>query len=233
MRNFWVAAALAVFLAVVPAPTVKAAPPILSKSQVEAAYLYNFTRFVEWPSTVFAGDQAPLVVGILGQDPFGPLLDSLVAGEKIHGRPLQVRRFARVQDVADCQVLFISISETDRVSQICAALQNRHILTVSDIPDFARRGGIIEFVQEADRIRFRIALNRARAESLEISAKLLRPAEVVSLRRQSVRLREQVGLSSADLPAPGLVTFLLPTLVEWALPSSKRLLSPPLIGGLP
>src|ERR1041385_8146746 len=97
---------MAVVLALI-RPVEGAPPPQLSKPQIEAAYLYNFTRFVEWPATVFANDRSPLVLGVLGQDPFGSLLDDLVSGERINGRPIIVRRFARVADVDDCHVLFI------------------------------------------------------------------------------------------------------------------------------
>jgi len=211
-----------------------AAPLQLSKPQIEAAYLFNFARFVEWPGTVFADEHAPLVVGILGQDPFGSLLDDLVAGEKIHGRSLVVRRFTRVQEIGDCHILFISHSESDRVAQICAALQSRHILTVSDIPDFARHGGIIEFVQDADRIRFRISLKRARAELLEVSAKLLRPAEVISKNVPGARPAAAL-LSFAERALPAeLVDRVLPALADWVrLPEASQLSQAFFGGSLP
>lgn len=172
---------LAAFLVVCTVARAPAAPAgTFAPYQIEAAYLLNFTRLVSWPAQTFPAETTPLVIGILGKDPFGPLIDDVVRGEKTGLHPLQVRRFSRAEDISDCQLLFVSRSESDRVAQICATLKNRHILTVSDIPDFARRGGIIELVQGTDRIRFRIARRVAEAEALEISAKLLRPAEIVS-----------------------------------------------------
>ncbi|MEO6876016.1 MAG: YfiR family protein [Opitutaceae bacterium] len=197
----------------------------LSSIQVEAAYLYNFTRFVTWPASSFATADSPLVVGILGKDPFGRLLDDLAAGERINGRNLVVRRFKRVDEIGDCHVLFIASSEAYHVRQICAELQNHHILTVSDITNFTQEGGIIELVQEKDRIRFRIALHRSRAEHLEISAKLLRPAEVVSAIRSPLRARRLLPVM-IERPLLGRARDLLPAVagvLRWSLPDDLSL----------
>ncbi|MDB6168310.1 MAG: YfiR family protein [Verrucomicrobia bacterium] len=167
----------AVLLAGERASAAPAAP--FSRYQVEAVFLFNFAQFVAWPALSFPGPDAPLVIGVIGQDPFGRLLDEVVRGERMNGRTLTIRRFAQVQDVDACHILFVARSEEARLGAILESLKNRPILTVSDIPEFAKRGGMIEFMQEKDRIRLRIALQRARSESLEISAKLLRPAEIV------------------------------------------------------
>jgi hypothetical protein len=148
--------------------------------QVKAVFLFNFAQFVEWPSPAFPEAQTPLVIGVLGDDPFGTYLDETVRGETVNDRPLVVRRFRNVEEIDTCHVLFISRSETGRLEQIVASLKGRSILTVGDMDGFAKRGIMIRFMTVANKIRLRINLERANAANLKISSKLLRPAEVVT-----------------------------------------------------
>jgi hypothetical protein len=148
--------------------------------QVKAVFLFNFAQFVEWPSPAFPEVQTPLVIGVLGEDPFGAYLDETVRGETVNNRPLVVRRFRSVEEIDTCHVLFISRSETGRVEQIVASLKGRSILTVGDADGFAKRGVMIRLTTVDNKIRLRINLERANAANLKISSKLLRPAEVVT-----------------------------------------------------
>ena len=148
--------------------------------QVKAVYLYNFAEFVEWPPTAFSGQNAPLIIGVLGDDPFGSVLDETVHGEQANGRDLVVRRYRVVDEIAACHILFVSRSETDRLAPILRALRGRSILTISDAADFARRGGMVRFVTENHRIRLRVNLDAVKAANLTISSKLLRTVELVN-----------------------------------------------------
>ena len=148
--------------------------------QVKAVFLFNFTQFVEWPADAFAQADAPLVIGVLGEDPFGSFLDETVRGEESNGRRLVVERYHRVEEIGNCQVLFVSRSEADRLEQIFAHLNGKRILTVGDVDRFAGRGGVIRFATTAGKLRLRINLDAARSAGLTISSKLLRPAEIVS-----------------------------------------------------
>lgn len=150
--------------------------------QVKAVFLFNFTQFVEWPGDAFPGVQAPLIIGVLGNDPFGAYLDETVQAETINGHSLAVRRYRRVDEIDHCHVLFVSRSERPRLRSILAALRNRPILTVSDMEEFATAGGIIRLLTQQNKIRMRINLDAARTAQLTISSKLLRAAEIVSLR---------------------------------------------------
>lgn len=152
----------------------------LREYQIKAVFLYNFAHFVEWPAPALADPSDPLVIGVLGQDPFGPLLDEAVAGEKIDQHPLIVRRFRRVDEIDRCHVLFVSSSENDRLAQTFAQLKGRSILVVGESEGFAKRGGMIRFVTEKNKVRLRVNLEAARAAGLVISSKLLRPAEIVT-----------------------------------------------------
>ncbi len=154
------------------------AQSVSKEYQVKAAFLYNFSQFIEWPARALSG-QSPLVIGVLGANPFGDYLEEIVRGERVGNHPLLVRRFHQVSEVQNCHILFISQSEANQLEQILAYVRGRNILTVGDIDNFAVRGGMIRFVTENNRIRFRINLAAARGANLIISSKLLRAAEIV------------------------------------------------------
>ncbi len=164
----------------------RAAPPAPLPSpeyQVKAVFLFNFAQFVEWPSRAFAAAQAPLVIGVLGEDPFGPYLDDLVRGERIGERPLRVERYARAADVGACHVLFVSRSEADRLGAIVTALGHQPVLTISDADTFIRSGGMVRLVTDGGKIRLRINLDAAKASDLTISSKIMRLATIVTAER--------------------------------------------------
>lgn len=152
-----------------------------SEYQLKAVFLFNFAQFVDWQP---AAAQTPLLIGILGDDPFGTFLDETVRGERVGVRAIEVRRYHDVREIEACNILFISRSENERVGQILAALQNRPILTVSDGEEFAQRGGMIQFINDQSRIRLRINLEAAQAANVVISSKLLRVAEIVRTPRR-------------------------------------------------
>ena len=153
--------------------------PRASEYQLKAVFLFNFVQFVEWPVTTAPDAGVPLLIGILGTDPFGPFLDETVRGERLGARPILVRRYRQLTDLEDCNILFISRSENDRVREILSTLKNRPVLTVSDGDGFANQGGMIQFVTDKSRIRLRINLEAAQAANVTISSKLLRVAEIV------------------------------------------------------
>ena len=151
-----------------------------SEAQVKAVFLFNFAQFVDWPPEAVPDSQAPLVIGILGGDPFGDLLDATVRGERRGARPFVVQRYQRVEDITRCDILFISRSVADQPEDVLTRLKNRPILTVSDADRFAERGGMIRFVTDRSRIRLQINPVAAEAAHLTISSKLLRVAEVIT-----------------------------------------------------
>lgn len=147
-----------------------------SPSDVKAAYLYNFGKFVRWPD---AAGQVPMVICIAGKDPFGQTVAHLVTGERIRDRPLQVRTLERPEDAGTCAILFVGSTERSRVPGYLAAVLGKPILTVSDAPDFLARGGMIQFVAEEDHIRFSVNLNAAGRSGLSLSSELLKVAVTV------------------------------------------------------
>jgi hypothetical protein len=146
--------------------------------QVKAVFVLNFSRFVAWPPGAFNRADQPFVIGVLGDDPFGPHLEQAVRGERIDAHPLIVRHFSAAADVTDCQILFIDRSEAGHLDQIVTALDHRSTLTVSDVQGASRRGVMIQFDTQDHRIRLRINAASAHAAGLLISAPLLQIAQI-------------------------------------------------------
>jgi hypothetical protein len=145
---------------------------------VKAAFVYNFARFVEWPSEAFADHQGPITLAILGKDPFGDTLEA-ISGKPVKGRKLEIRRVDRIEDLERCHMLFVSGSEKENLSQIFVKVSPWPVLTVSDMEGFAQRGGIINFIKVEKKIRFEINVDAAERTSLNISSKLLKLAKIV------------------------------------------------------
>ena len=144
LKGVWLVLAIALLTTGLVLPQPSSTSP---EYQVKAVFLFNFTQFVEWPENAFEDEQSPLIIGVLGDDPFGSYLDETVQGEK--------------------------------VKQALIDLKGRSVLTVGDVADFARQGGVVRFFNENNKIRIRINLEAAKAANLTISSKLLRLADVV------------------------------------------------------
>ncbi|MBJ6727797.1 YfiR family protein [Geomesophilobacter sediminis] len=146
--------------------------------QVKAAFIYNFMKFVEWPAGEGVGTPSTITFGILGKDPFGEALDQ-IKGKTAKGRRVVVVHFRRVEEVRDCDVLFIAESEKSRVVHILKGVQNARILTVSDLDGFCQAGGMISLVSAQSRIVFDINAGAANRARLRISSQLLKLARNV------------------------------------------------------
>jgi hypothetical protein len=147
--------------------------------QVKAAYLTNLGRFVNQWSAKTGSPDGTFDICILGQDPFGPDLDRAVKGEKIGVSPLAAKRISGPQESAGCRVLYIGGSNDAQLTAILAALGTTPVLTVSDNPDFVKRGGMIQFVLDGDHVRFEINIAAARRAGLTLSSELLKLARTV------------------------------------------------------
>jgi hypothetical protein len=148
--------------------------------QMKAAFLYNFAKFVEWPSQRLNTPNEPVVICVLGEDPFGKLLDDTVQGKTIEGHPLQLRRIMGSNQAAGCHVVFVCASERRRLTTILNDLSSAGVLTVGETEGFAALGGIINFKLENERrIRFEVNLNAAKGANLKLGSKLLSLALIV------------------------------------------------------
>ena len=156
-----------------------AAAPTAAEYQFKAVFLFNFVQFIEWPTNVYAATNAPIIIGVVGEDPFGPALEEALRGETVSGHPLRAQRFKPEDDLSSCQVVFISSSEQARFDSLLAKLKGRPVLTVSEVEGFAQSGGMINFVIENKKLRFQINPKQAAQAGLKVSSKLLRLAIVV------------------------------------------------------
>jgi hypothetical protein len=147
--------------------------------QIKAAVLLNLGRFVSWPSEVCPATESSFVIGVLGEDPFGEILDAVVRGERIQDRPAVIERYDDIEEVGRCQILFIGSSESERLDAIFDGLAGQNVLTVGEAPTFAERDGVIRLSVVNDRLRLEINTGAARASNLSISSRLLRLASVV------------------------------------------------------
>jgi len=174
--------AIACFFVLMPGTMfrVAAQDPKPTEYQVKAAYLSNFGRFVDaWGSAAKPSVEEAFSICVLGKDPFGSSLDIAVKGESIAGVTVAVKRISQPPEVQGCRVLFISSSEQGQLSAILSALANAPVLTVADIPDFVKRGGMIQFVLDGNRVRFEIDMAAAGRAGLTLSSDLLKVARVV------------------------------------------------------
>ncbi|HEX2896960.1 MAG TPA: YfiR family protein [candidate division Zixibacteria bacterium] len=150
---------------------------------LKAVFLYNFTNFVAWPDSAFADSQSAIVIGVLGDDPYGIYLDETVRNELVNNRPLKVERFSRAEEVKECHVLYISHSEESHAREIVDSLKQRSILTVADADGFGNAGVMIRFATEKKKIKLKIDVEAAKKAELTISSKLLRLADIVKPRK--------------------------------------------------
>lgn len=141
-------------------------------NEVQAAFLRNFAHYVEWPSHAFADDQSPWVIGVLGDDPFGDIMEATFDQRTEKGRPFKVFRADSLDELPDCQIVFIAYKSAGRRRWALDQLKKKPVLTVGDAPEFLREGGIIQFYVD-DRVHMNINLDQARAVALTIQTKML------------------------------------------------------------
>ena len=144
--------------------------------QVKAAFLYNFTKFVEWPSQHFANEDRPLVIGVLGRNPFGGELEQITWGRRVNGREITIAFIDTAAAAAAADLVFVCAGEESRFEAMSTALRQAQVLTIGESPRFADAGGMITFLREADKIRFAVNRDSAERAGLKISAQLLKLA---------------------------------------------------------
>lgn len=162
--------------------TCLAPPPLAAEAtgeyEVKAAFVYNFTKFVEWPESAFPGPDAPLSICVIGEDPFGGALDSLRA-KTVKNRKVAVKRAGTAEEARGCHVLFIGPMQEDRADRILSSLKGAPVLLTGDVDRFVRRGGMIGFFMERHKVVFEINENAAKNAGLRISSQLLKLARTV------------------------------------------------------
>lgn len=174
LRRTVATVALIIGAALVPCGSSAADQP--QEHQIQAVFILNFTKFIEWPPGSLGPPYSTFNICILGEDPFGSALDQVVSGEVVYGRKMAVRRIDRQPEPGFCQILFVGPHEED--SRLLSRL-GPGILTVGEGQSFVRNGGMIGFVLENRHVSFEINRRAAEAAGLQISSKLLTVAKSV------------------------------------------------------
>jgi hypothetical protein len=151
---------------------------------VKAAFLYNFTKFVEWPASAFP-DRGSLRLCVFGDDPFGKSLQTVVEGEQVQGRPITLLRIDSLGDPRLCHILFLSRKETERFPAVLAAVRGAPVLTVGEAPGILEKGAGVNFVLQEGKVRFEINQTAVEGNGLKMSSKLLRLATRVIPERRT------------------------------------------------
>lgn len=146
--------------------------------QLKAVFLYNFCQFVDWPADAFKKSDDPLVIGVIGSNPFGTYLEETIRGEKIGTHPVLVHYYKDAEDVSVCHLLFIAINDSQESSTVITSLKGKSILTISDQPGFLKQQGMIRFMSQQNKIRFEINVEATKSAGLALSSKLLRLADI-------------------------------------------------------
>lgn len=176
-RTRWCAIILSLVISI---PLHAPAQETLSREfQIKAVFLFNFTQFVQWPADAFPDPTSPFVIGVLGQDPFGAYLDETIMNEAVGNHNLVVERYATVEDIKNCHILFVSLTNKQEVRKALDAVKGKPVLTVSDAEGFAKSGGMVRLYNEVGHIRLRINVQPVTDANLVMSSKLLRLADVV------------------------------------------------------
>jgi len=154
--------------------------PAVGEYEVKAAFLYSFAKFIEWPPDAVPGNEDVFVITILGEDPFGAILDDVLRDKMVGARRVVVRRVPRGEDVGPSQIVFISDSESHRLPGLLKRFQGAAVLTVGETDHFAERGGVVGLRTEKNRVRLDINLAVAERARLKISSELLKLARIVA-----------------------------------------------------
>lgn len=148
----------------------------VSESDVQAAYLFNFGKFVRFAPSDVVNKRQSFDVCIVGADPLGHTLDDLTGNEQLDGKPVRVVRVKAAAEARGCAIAYISASEGSRLESDLDTLRGQPVLTVSDNADFLKRGGMIQFVLVANHVRFAVNLDAVRSAQLGLSSELLKVA---------------------------------------------------------
>jgi hypothetical protein len=148
----------------------------VTQYEVKAAMLYRFAQFMDRPTNRLAKTNAPLIFGIVGQDPFGDSIDAVLKGQKIGDRAIRIERHAQPVIPTSCHLLFVSSSLAGETEKIIASLSTNAVLTVGETEDFTRQGGHIRLYLEENRVRFEINLAAMERSGLKLHSQVMKLA---------------------------------------------------------
>jgi hypothetical protein len=171
-KKTFVFTALAAWLSIA-APPARAQETFTSEYEIKAAFLFNFAKFIDWPVKPFIEAESHFTIGVLGRDPFGDALEQTIGGKTVKSRNIVLRRFRHISEYKPCDILFVCESERPALPEIVQRLRKESVLTVSDMPEFGRRGGMIYLFTEDNKVRFSIRTDLTDKAGLRLIARLL------------------------------------------------------------
>jgi hypothetical protein len=148
------------------------------ETRLKGVFLFNFAQFATWPPERLPDTSTPLIIGILGSDPFGGFLDEVVADETIQGHPIEIRRYTAAQEATASHILFIGKDKSREVVDILKVLKGHDVLTVSDMDDFTAKGGMLKFFVADNKLRFELNMKEYKSTNLQLSSRLMRLARL-------------------------------------------------------
>ena len=178
-RLHFCATTLATLMSLAAATPTRAQASPSVEYQVKAAFLFNFAKFVEWPSDGFQNQKDPIILCVFRHDPFGSTLDEIIRGKTINNREVMARRVNELPDLKGCQLVFVSSAEDKRLSEVLSNLNGTSALVVGESDGFAERGGAIQLFLETNKLRFAVNLDAVHRARLTVSSKLLALARIV------------------------------------------------------
>lgn len=152
--------------------------------RVKAAFLYHFVYYTTWPPKSFADDAAPIVLLIVGEDPFGPVLDATFEGKKLHDREVVVRRVEEVPKEVEAHVVFVGDATDEERAALLDLCRERPVLLVGEHEGFAEDGARCNFYLEDEKVRFEVNVGEAQECGLALSSQLLKLARIVETKEE-------------------------------------------------
>jgi hypothetical protein len=153
------------------------------ESQVKASYLFNFAKYVEWPSDASRGVGDPTVICVVGDERTASVLDQVTVGRKANGRRIEVKRPRSMSEFKACHILFIGFPDKARIAGILRALPKSEALIVGQSDQFMALGGMINLAEKNETIELEIDPKTADAVGLKISSRLLEVSHIVGSER--------------------------------------------------
>jgi len=160
-------------------PTTPTSPDEVKEYSIKAAFLHHFAKLTTWPDSAFEGADAPFVVGIAGDDPFGKVIDKVLDESKVGKRRLVVRRHLALSELASAHIVFVGEMSGTARRELFSACRGRPVLLIGDGEDFAREGGVAGFFKERGKVRFAINVTRVSKIELTMSSQLLKHAKII------------------------------------------------------
>jgi hypothetical protein len=176
LRAILFVSVLAIIPACLTAANTSAVDRTLTEDEVKAAYVYYFAKFVDWPTATFPSPNAPITIGIVGDEEFGNLLGKIVKDKTIQEHPIQVRLLKWPVDLRSFQMVFVGSSEQKLFHPISESLKDRPVLTITESEDSSQTKGIMNLFVEGGKVQFEVNIAEAEKARLRISSKLLRLA---------------------------------------------------------